>query len=209
MPDLWTLTMRGVQLASCLRTSSDRPNAETALERAPQRFAVGRPEDAALGDDAGDEAMRRDVERRIPDERAGRRELAAADVRHFARVALLDRNVLAVRRVEVDGRQRRRRRRTGSCARARARRRCRCRSCWRYRRWRRCDRRRRRRGRCRPCRISAPAMLSVMTVVWMPSRTSSHAVSRAPWRNGRVSSANTVTCLPCSTAPRMTPSAVP
>ena len=52
-------------------------------------------------------------------------------------------------------------------------------------------------------------MLSAMTVVWMPSRTSSHAVRRAPWRNGRVSSANTVTCLPASTAPRMTPSAVP
>ena len=43
-------------------------------------------------------------------------------------------------------------------------------------------------------------MLSVMTVVSMPSRTSSHAVSRAPWRNGRVSSANTATFFPCSTA---------
>ena len=38
-------------------------------------------------------------------------------------------------------------------------------------------------------------MLSVMTVVSMPSRTSSHAVSRAPCRNGRVSSANTVDVL--------------
>ena len=52
-------------------------------------------------------------------------------------------------------------------------------------------------------------MLSVMTVVSMPSRSSSHAVSRAPWRKGRVSSASTVTRLPASTAPRMTPSAVP
>ena len=52
-------------------------------------------------------------------------------------------------------------------------------------------------------------MLSVMTVVSMPSFTSSHAVSRAPCRNGRVSSANTATVLPASMAPRITPSAVP
>ena len=38
-------------------------------------------------------------------------------------------------------------------------------------------------------------MFSVMTVVSMPSRTSSHAVSRAPCRNGRVSSANTAIVL--------------
>ena len=38
-------------------------------------------------------------------------------------------------------------------------------------------------------------MLSVITVVSMPSRVSSHAVSRAPWRNGRVSSANTAHLL--------------
>ena len=54
-----------------------------------------------------------------------------------------------------------------------------------------------------PSRISGPAMLSVMTVVSMPSRSSSHAVSRAPCRNGRVSSASTRTCLPCSTAARI------
>ena len=58
-------------------------------------------------------------------------------------------------------------------------------------------------------RMSGPAMLSVMTVVPMPSRTSSHAVSRAPCMNGRVSSAKTATFLPCSTAARITPSAVP
>ena len=37
----------------------------------------------------------------------------------------------------------------------------------------------------------------------MPSRTSSQAVSRAPCRNGRVSSAKTATLLPCSTAARI------
>ena len=52
-------------------------------------------------------------------------------------------------------------------------------------------------------------MLSVMTVVAIPSLTSSQAVSRAPCRNGRVSSASTVTDFPASTAPRMTPRAVP
>ena len=38
-------------------------------------------------------AVRRDVERGIPDVRAFGRELRAADVRHLARVSLLDRNV--------------------------------------------------------------------------------------------------------------------
>ena len=52
-------------------------------------------------------------------------------------------------------------------------------------------------------------MLSVMTVVLIPSRTSSQAVSRAPCRNGRVSSAKTAIRLPCSTAARITPSADP
>jgi hypothetical protein len=52
-------------------------------------------------------------------------------------------------------------------------------------------------------------MLSVMTVVLMPSRMSSHAVRRAPCMNGRVSSAKTATFFPCSTAARITPSAEP
>ena len=52
-------------------------------------------------------------------------------------------------------------------------------------------------------------MLSVMSSTGIPSRESSHAVSRAPWRNGRVSHASTRIGLPASTAPRMTPSAVP
>ena len=45
--------------------------------------------------------------------------------------------------------------------------------------------------RPRPAAIIAAAMLSVMSVVSMPSLDSSQAVSRAPWRNGRVSSAKT------------------
>src|SRR6187399_131849 len=57
--------------------------------------------------------------------------------------------------------------------------------------------------------MSGPAMLSVMTVVLMPSRRSSQAVRRAPCRKGLVSSAMTVTFLPCSTAARTTPSAEP
>ena len=44
--------------------------------------------------------------------------------------------------------------------------------------------------------MRGPAILSVMTVVSIPSRHSSHAVNRAPWRNGRVSSANTPNALP-------------
>ena len=44
--------------------------AAVRLDRLPQRLGVRRAADAALGDDAGDEAMRRHVERRIPDPRA-------------------------------------------------------------------------------------------------------------------------------------------
>ena len=52
-------------------------------------------------------------------------------------------------------------------------------------------------------------MLSVISVVGMLSCCSSHTVSREPWRNGRVSSANTSIFFPASTAARITPSAVP
>src|SRR4051812_28716656 len=78
------------------------------FERAPQRFRVRRAEDAALGDDSRDQLMRGDVERGVANERAGGCELVAADMRHFASIALLDRNLRAVRRVEVDRRERRR-----------------------------------------------------------------------------------------------------
>src|SRR4051794_1479706 len=67
------------------------------FERAPQRFRVRRAEDAALGDDSRDQLMRGDVERGVANERAGGCELVAADVRHFANIALLDRNLRAVR----------------------------------------------------------------------------------------------------------------
>ena len=46
-----------------------------------------------------------------------------------------------------------------------------------------------------PCRIIAPAILSEITVVGIPSFINSHAVRREPWRKGRVSSANTCSLL--------------
>ena len=52
-------------------------------------------------------------------------------------------------------------------------------------------------------------MPSVMTSTGIPSRASSHAVSRDPWRNGRVSEARTWIALPDSTAARTIPSALP
>src|SRR5689334_8251524 len=58
-----------------------------------------------------------------------------------------------------------------------------------------------------PSRIIDAAMLSVMTVVLMPSFTSSQAVRRAPCRNGRVSSASTAMFFPASDAARITQSA--
>ena len=50
---------------------------------------------------------------------------------------------------------------------------------------------------------------SAMRVTSMPSRISSHAVSRAPCRTGRVSSAITRMPLPWACAARITASAVP
>ena len=112
---------------------------------------VRRPDDAALGDDAGDQRVRRHVERGIPDVRAVGRELRAADVRHLARVALLDRNLRAVRRRQIDRRERRGDVERNAVLARQHGHACRCRSCWRCRRWRRSDRRRRRRSSTLPC----------------------------------------------------------
>ena len=60
-----------------------------------------------------------------------------------------------------------------------------------------------------PRAMSQPAMPSVSTVTGMPSRCSSQAVSRAPWKKGRVSSAKTCSSRPASRAARTMPSAVP
>lgn len=60
-----------------------------------------------------------------------------------------------------------------------------------------------------PRAIRCPAMPSVMSSTSMPSRASSHAVSRAPCKYGRVSSASTRLSLPPAHAARKTPSAVP
>ncbi len=60
-----------------------------------------------------------------------------------------------------------------------------------------------------PRAIMWPAMLSAINVVGMESCISSQAVSRAPWRYGRVSSAKTLRSLPRRAAERITPRAVP
>ena len=57
--------------------------------------------------------------------------------------------------------------------------------------------------------MTVAAALSTMTVQGMLVRPSSHAVSRLPWRSGRVSHAYTSLTLPCPWATRMMPSAVP
>ena len=85
----------------------------------------------------------------------------------------------------------------------------RCRPCWRRRRWRRCGRRRRRPRRPRRPPSAPAAITSATSRNGMPSRASSHAVSRAPWSTGRVSSTQTLGSRPCSCAARITPIAVP
>src|SRR5215204_1690271 len=77
------------------------------FERGGKRHGVRRTEDAALRDDPGDIAMRRHVERGIADERAFRSEARGPEMAHLALVALLDRNTVAFRRIQIDGGQRR------------------------------------------------------------------------------------------------------
>ena len=55
--------------------------------------------------------------------------------------------------------------------------------------------------RLRPARGNGPLIASVMISTGMPSRASSQAVRRAPWRKGRVSQAMTRTA-PCPPRPR-------
>src|SRR5262245_47041239 len=57
--------------------AQSRTNGRRRLERALQRFGVGWTEDAAFGNDAGDQLARRHVESRIPDQGSLRRELTA------------------------------------------------------------------------------------------------------------------------------------
>src|SRR5436190_24165213 len=78
------------------------------VERRAQRFRVGRAENPALGDDAADEMVRRDIERRIPDQRARGRKLGSRHMRHFPGITLLDRDARAIGRVQIDRGQRRR-----------------------------------------------------------------------------------------------------
>ena len=159
------------------------------IGQALQALLIRRAGDAAFGDDRRDVAVRRHVESGIGDVDSVRREPDVVDVSDLARVALLDGNLVARGEVEVEGRDRARRRRRGCRAPWRAPPRNRCRSCSPRRRWRRCGRRRPRRSRSRPRFMKCPAMLSVISVTGMSSCISSHAVRRAPCRNGRVSSA--------------------
>src|SRR5262245_50374455 len=71
-----------------------------------QRFGVRRAEHAALGDDAGNQLVRRHVEGGVPDMGTVRRQLTATQVRDLAAVALFDGNLRAVGGTEIDSRQR-------------------------------------------------------------------------------------------------------
>ena len=177
-------------------------------EQARQASPRSRARDALLGDDRRDVAGRRDVEGRIADLGADRRHLRRPDVRDLARRPLLDRDAVAVRRREVDGRQRRRDVERDAVLLGQH-------------------------GDAVGADLvggvavggdavgadddqvdQALAHQRAGHVVGDHRRvdvsfTSSHAVRRAPCRNGRVSSASTLTRLPASTAPRITPSAVP
>src|SRR6476661_4087391 len=65
------------------------PRMRIGLRDVAQRFREGRMDDAAIGDDGRDEAVRRDVESGVANRGAGGRNLGRPDVRDFLRVALL------------------------------------------------------------------------------------------------------------------------
>src|SRR5687768_14234889 len=95
---------RPVTIGPRVPASACRPRA--LGEGGGQGLGERRLDDTPLGDDAGDVAMRRHVERGVADLRADWRQAGGAEVRHLPLVALLDRDVIAVRGREVDGRQR-------------------------------------------------------------------------------------------------------
>ena len=141
-----------------------RPDRAEAGHRCPALAAARWPreaglersaEDALLGDDAGDELGRRDVEGRVADVGAGRGDADAAELEDLVGGPLLDRD--APRRRASRGRPSwsARRRRTGCRGGPRARPACTSRPCWRCRRWPRSGPRRR--GRRRPRRAPSGA----------------------------------------------------
>ena len=76
----------------------------------------------------------------------------------------------------------------------------RCRPCWPRRRWRRRGRRPPPPGPPARGPSAPPALESAITRWGIPARPSSHAVSRAPWSSGRVSSTHTCASRPRSQA---------
>src|SRR5262245_26475457 len=78
----------------------------TATEERGNPGAARFPHDAALGDDAGDELGRRDVERRVAHRHALRRPAPVAVAGHLDRRPLLDRDARAVRDLRIEGRER-------------------------------------------------------------------------------------------------------
>ena len=121
---------------------------------------------------------------------------AAADAAHLGGIALLDDDGGAPWRWWDRWSRRARPRRTGCRDGGRARPDRRCRSCWPCRRWRRSGRRPVTTRSTSPRFITKAAATSEMSRWGMPSRTSSHAVSREPCMTGRVSSTHTSASLP-------------
>lgn len=72
-------------------------------EREPaQARLVGCAGHATLGDDGGDQLVRCDIECGIGDGDSGRRDLTIPDVGYFGRIAVLNRDVVAVRTIEIE-----------------------------------------------------------------------------------------------------------
>src|SRR6185295_11743533 len=82
-------------LARLARSFATRNDAREAA-------AEGLPRDAAFGDDRRHELVRGDVEGGVEDAYAARRHLAVEHMRHLARGALLDRDLVAGGTAEVD-----------------------------------------------------------------------------------------------------------
>ena len=140
---------------------------------------------------------------------ASRRNLFAGQVRHLGRRALLDGDAIAIRRIQVHGRNRRRHVKGDAMLLRQHGDRSMCRSCWRRRRWRRCGQRPR--SRHRSCLAASSRPPCCRLSAWSESHLSSTpTLSDVTPAGTAVSRRRTHSAFcPTPSAARITPSAVP
>ena len=154
-------------------------------------FRIRRSQYPTLRNDSCDVFGRCHIKRRVPDAGIMRCQLLTRMVRHLDRGPLLDRNVVARLGLNINGRPGGRDVKRKSHVPSPAPQPHTSRSCWATSPLAAMRSAPTTTACSLPWRIRLAAMLSQITVVGILSCSSSHAVRRAPCRNGRVSSAYT------------------